>query len=96
MDEIEIGETHRGFALGRFTDANGEMCSIQKSSVATEDMIWLGIEDANPKVLKPGEGWQVVEVPEGTIFTTRMHLKKQHAAALIPLLQKFVDTGELK
>ena len=34
--------TARGFAIREFEDRNGIACSIQKSSVATEDLIWLG------------------------------------------------------
>ena len=34
--------TDRGFLRADFLDANGDACSIQESSVATESMIWLG------------------------------------------------------
>jgi len=61
----------RGFLKGEFHDRYGSKCSIQKSSLASEDCIWLGRQKA------------------------RMHLTRQMAADLIPLLQHFVETGEL-
>ncbi|BCH33205.1 hypothetical protein MesoLjLc_51350 [Mesorhizobium sp. L-8-10] len=68
---ISLKETNRGFAVGKFIDRYGAPCSIQKSSIATEDCIWLGIDN------------------------NRMHLTQDMAAALVPLLQTFVATGEL-
>lgn len=44
MSEIKEELTSRGFRRGNFTDALGEECSIQKSSTATEERIWLGID----------------------------------------------------
>jgi len=38
----EIEHTDRGFELIRFDDANGEACSLQQSSSATEERVWLG------------------------------------------------------
>jgi hypothetical protein len=89
-------KTVRGFDILNFKDRNGVQCSLQKSSIATEDCIWLGCDVADPRACVPGKGWQKVEVPEGTIFNDRMHLTQKMAAALIPVLQKFVDTGELE
>lgn len=42
---MKVGETARGFSRIEFADYNGEMCSLQKSSLATEDCIWLGVEE---------------------------------------------------
>lgn len=41
---MHLKQTQRGFDIGVFTDFNGVECSIQKSSVATDDLIWLGPE----------------------------------------------------
>ena len=49
--EIKSSRTLRGFALGEFVDLYGDECSIQKSSLATDDAIWLGITDAKPKIM---------------------------------------------
>jgi len=92
---MEHTKTHRGFALIEFTDRYGAKCSLQKSSLATEDAIWLGPDDADPKQLVPGEGWQPVALPENINMTTRMHLTREQVAELLPVLNHFVDTGEL-
>lgn len=42
---INIEKTGRGFLRGEFSDLYGEKCSIQESSLATEDAIWLGADD---------------------------------------------------
>lgn len=80
---IVIDKTSRGFARGDFKDRYGAACSIQKSSLAEEDCIWLGCDHA--------EKHHVTGEPVGA----RMHLTQDMAADLIPLLQRFVETGEL-
>ena len=40
--EINWDNTERGFRKGRFVDRYNDPCTIQKSSLATEDCIWLG------------------------------------------------------
>lgn len=92
---MENTRTSRGFALGYFEDRNGVKCSIQKSSVATDDLIWLGCNAANPHTLVRGKGWVPLEVPSETVFNERMHLDRATVAELIPMLQHFVDTGDL-
>ena len=44
--KLEISE--RGFGYGKFVDSYKNKCSIQKSSAAMDDYIWLGID--NPKL----------------------------------------------
>lgn len=92
--------TRRGFARGEFIDLYGSECSIQESSLATEAALWLGINSANPQIMasqtsQGGNGWVPYSIPEEVLLTTRMHLTQDMAATLIPLLQHFVDTGEL-
>lgn len=77
---IELAPTERGFVRGNFIDRYGQTCSIQKSSIATEDAIWLGCN----------EGLHV----DGQCCA-RMHLTQEMIAALLPLLHRFVETGEL-
>lgn len=107
MDEyLKMGATERGFPRGEFKDAYGAPCSIQKSSLATADAIWLGVDDADPKVLHgdakslgiPTEatcGWVSYPIPEKVSLRTRMHLTREQVAALLPVLQRFVETGEI-
>lgn len=37
--------TNRGFDITSFKDNNGEQCSLQKSSSAIQDKIWLGVHE---------------------------------------------------
>ena len=38
---------------------------------------------------------EMKNIPEDVFINTRMHLNRVRAAALLPLLQRFVDTGDL-
>jgi len=91
---IKIKPTERGFSRGEFIDRYGVKCSIQESSLATEHCIWLGCNDAEPKVCTE-EGWKLVELPPDTVCHTRMHLTQDMVKQLLPLLEKFAKTGEL-
>lgn len=95
-DEIKITKTGRNFDIGRFSDYYGSKCSIQKSSLALIDCIWLGIEDPEPKIMEPGIGWIPFEIPEGVLVKTHMHLTQEQVKELLPILQKFAETGELQ
>jgi hypothetical protein len=95
------GKTHRGFDLYIGKDYNDKQFSIQKSSIATNNLIWLGIDFAEPKILaskteKGGTGWVDYLIPEDVSFTTRMHLTRDQVKEILPILKKFVKTGEIK
>lgn len=92
---MKVEHTVRGFDIVKFSDQYGVSCSLQKSSLATEDCIWLGCEDADPQVLIRGEGWQPVPMPDEYIANTRMHLTRAQVKALLPFLSRFVETGEV-
>ncbi len=92
---MEKRKTLRGFKIIEFEDLYGIQCSLQESSLATDNAIWLGCQEANPKKLVKGEGWQPVNIPEDVQCTTRMHLNCEQVKELLPHLQKFVDEGEL-
>lgn len=87
-------KTERGFDIRHFTDRYGAKCSIQKSSLATEDCIFLGIEKADPQIMSP-DGWMPFDVPKEVLINTRMHLTRQMVIELIPSLIKFAMTGNL-
>lgn len=96
MSEMAIGSTARGFALATFVDGNGVGCSLQKSSAAEEDFIWLGVDDPEPKIFPgDGTGWHPYPLPENVQCNTRMHLTREQVAAFLPALEHFVNTGEL-
>lgn len=107
---MKVNKTDRGFALINFTDRYGAKCSLQKSSLATEDAIWFGVDDAEPKImssdairlgLKEREynendnGWQDYKLPKEVLLTTRMHLTREQVKELLPVLKRFVKTGEI-
>ena len=103
---IPLAATERGFVLGKFTDYYGESCSIQKSSIATEDCIWLGVDDVSPKIMASDanrlglstsaeNGWVDYEIPKEVLLSSRMHLTQDMVRELLPLLHRFVETGEL-
>jgi len=102
--------TERGFGRIEFEDFYGVKCSVQKSSLAEYDCIWLGCNGANPQImardairlgLKPIEGgekdngWVPFDVPDRVLMNTRMHLNREQVKALLPILKHFVKTGEL-
>lgn len=103
---MDIKKTNRGFDVAAFRDRYDAPCSLQKSSLASEDAIWLGVDDANPQLLASEArmigvetdettGWVPYPVPEQVQFTTRMHLTREQVAALLPTLERFVETGKI-
>jgi len=104
---MKDSKTHRGFDISEFTDRYGDRCSLQKTSLAFEDTIWLGISDVNPKIMatdairlgidNKGEvnGWVKYDIPDEVLLSSRMHLTREMVAELLPYLQKFVETGEI-
>lgn len=80
---MKIKKTNRGFSLIEFEDRYKQKCSLQKSSLATEDAIWLGVDVGIPVELG-GKGEKI----DG-----RMHLTCKQVKALLPHLQAFAETG---
>lgn len=102
-------QTLRGFDVINFEDSYGVKCSLQKSSTAMEDMIWLGIDKVEPTIMisdaeKLGidtwnasvdEGWVSYDIPEEVLLSTRMHLTQEQVKKILPFLINFVETGDL-
>lgn len=63
--------------------------SIKKGN----DCIIIGCDDANPQVCD--RGWRPFPFPEGTIFTTHMHLGREQCNVVLPILLNFVATGTI-
>ena len=57
MDLVKYN-TDRGFRRISFKDYYGNYCSFQESSLADVEAIWFGIDEALPKQLVKGEGWE--------------------------------------
>lgn len=97
---MEKKKTQRGFAFYEFKDRYNVPCSLQKSSLATEDAIWFGVDDPDPQIMasdtpQGGTGWVKYPIPENVNLKTRMHLTVDQVKELIPILQQFVKTGEI-
>jgi len=104
---VKVDNTSRGFSIIEFIDRYNAKCSLQKSSLATEDAIWLGVEDAKPQIMahdaakhnvetKETTGWVPYPIPEEVLLTTRMHLTQDMVNELLPYLISFVRTGDLE
>lgn len=99
----KVTTTAHGFNLIRFKDLYGERCSLQHSLLATEEAVWLGVDDPVPRILAsdvPGAssdavGWVNIELPARTMISSRMHLSRGMARELGKALLIFADTGEL-
>jgi len=88
MPKIKLKATMRGFKRGDFVDEYGQKCSLQKSSLATQDCIWLGVDNTGPHLDGP-KGTRNEDVHQ------RMHLTQKQVKDLLPALTKFAKTGEL-
>jgi hypothetical protein len=97
--------TQRGFVYYEFNDFGGNLCNIQKSS-SVEDCIWVGSKNIGMKGFVPGglpESWRDItdaQIKEkmgvqDIVANNRMHLNREQVVQLLPILQKFVDTGEI-
>lgn len=104
---MELKATPRGFDITNFKDRYGLNCSLQKSSLATEDCIWFGVDDADPKIMasdaarlglpvEDDSGWVPFDIPQEVILHTRMHLTQEQVKELLPFLTLFAETGELR
>jgi len=74
--------TLRGFSYIDAKDFYKEPYSIQKSSLASKNCIWVGCD--NPVVASTGE-----------YLNRRMHLTRSQARQVAQILEYFAETGEL-
>lgn len=92
MADGEVTTTGRGFQVIRFTDRNGEPCSLQQSSafdLSAEDgvpdagasFVWLGCDNN----AKPHLGHEL---------SPRMHLTRKQVSVLVRHLVAWLETGE--
>lgn len=75
---VKLKQTKRGQLRADFRDRYGALCSLQESSIPGEDCIWVGV-DVN---------FEGDEVRHG-----RMHLTRDMARGLIPILRHFARRG---
>jgi hypothetical protein len=90
---MKIEKTERGFQRIDFKDIYGVECSLQESSLADRAAVWFGPNEPNPRRLVPGQSWQPVPFPEGTLCDTRAHLGQEQVKELIGYLQNWLKSG---
>lgn len=85
-------KTERGFSVIDFEDLYGAKCSMQQSSLATDNAIWLGCDS--------GTHYQH---PDGRVIpaaadscAARMHLNRDQAKWLVKQLKNWIKTGEVE
>lgn len=83
MSQFEMKFKQTGF---EFTDRYGQKCSLQNSSLASEDAVWLGVDNTGPRITGPNEKFN-------EDVNARMHLTTEMVQELIVHLQRFLDTG---
>ena len=83
----ESTTTPRGFRFISFTDVDGQPCSLQKSSLADEDAVWLGVELPSEEVERYAH--------QGMPLRNRMHLTQEMVQSVLPYLQHFAQIGRL-
>ena len=89
-------KTKRGFEIIEFIDKYDTKCSLQKSSLALEEAIWLGVDDADFTIFDETMGKYITKkLPKNFSVNTRMHLTQKQVKDLLPHLIKFAETGEL-
>lgn len=106
---MRIRKTKRGFGRIEFKDYEGIECSLQQSSLATTNAIWLGMNKPEIKEFYPipretEESWFDVEDlsplkhrPQNEIITySRMHLTQKQVKRLLPHLIAFAETGSIE
>ena len=99
---MKASKTQRGFSKIEFKDHNKVECSIQKSSLATDEAIWFGANKLGVQEFKAGKGWidrkdlDKHEMEHHFVGNNRMHLTRDQVAKLLPILNRFVETGDLE
>lgn len=91
---MKFQNTERGFTIAEFDDLYGNHCSIQKSSTAMYDAIWMGISNPVINVMIDGQ-WQDVTLPADAVIHSRMHLSQKMVRDILPALMHFAETGDL-
>ncbi len=101
-------KTERGFELIEFYDTNNQVCTVQQSSIASENRIWLGLKTASPSVMKTdaqrmglsldgdATGWMDYPIPDEVSLNTRMHLNREQVQDLVLKLQQWLDSGSFE
>jgi hypothetical protein len=94
---MKIETTERGFEIANFKDSRQNECSIQKSSAAEDDYIWLGIDNPRLTIFEDERMGKYINtnLPKNWAVSSRMHLSREQVNELLPVLITFSETGNL-
>ena len=78
----------------QFYDRYNKLCDIQRSSLATEDTIWLGNHNIEPRIMasktpQGGTGWVEYPLSKDVLVNNRMHLTRKQCISLAFKLLRF-------
>ena len=76
---MEVKKTERGFSVIKFVDRYGKASSLQKSSLAFENTVWLGCDDIEVNYFVPGKGLDGCGVG-GNLSSSARHRREQSDA----------------
>lgn len=88
IQHYTLNRTPYGISHIEIVDRNERKCSLQNSSITTENCIWLGVYNTGPLIKGPNGDFNA-NIP-GV-----MHMTQTQVASLLPFLQRFVETGSL-
>jgi hypothetical protein len=80
---MKFKTTGRGFGYLEFADDYAQVCTLQHSSNAERECIWLGLSNTGPHM-------------DNKDVNNRMHLNRVQARQIAKKLLRFADTGEVK
>jgi len=100
---MEIKKTIRCFAVAEFSDAKGTPCSIQESS-GDGPAIWFGAKQIGLKefVANRVPAWKEIskcdesDIRHHHVANNRILLTQEIVKELLPILQRFAETGNLE
>lgn len=97
---FNVSKTNRYFDIIEFEDMYGECCSIQTSSNAESEAVWVGITKVQPIIMAIDldlnfGGWVKYPIPENVVINSRMHLNRDQAKEIAKILFDFAETGEI-
>lgn len=104
---IRVQRNLCNFETAYFKDFYEHECLVEKSTIADDECIWLGIKEADPQIMakhahkygiktESSVGWVKYDIPEEVLLTTKMHLNREQVKELLPILINFVETGNLE
>lgn len=104
----DFSRTQRGFGIVKFKDGYGYDCTIQQSSSAMGDFLWIGVDNAQQHAQVMAvharhfgiqtdqmNGWVEYPIPKEVMIPDRMHLERKDVRRLVKLLNNWLRTGEL-